>query len=694
MTSEFVSSACPHDCPSTCALEVERLDDYTIGKVRGAADNDYTLGVICDKVARYRERIHHPERLSHPLKRSGPKGSGRFEPISWDEALDEVAAAFKAAADEFGAEAVWPFHYAGTMGLVQRDGIHRFRHALGYSGLDETICVTLARMGWYAGVGKLWGTDARDMAQSDLIVIWGTNPVSTQVNVMTHVTKARKERGAKVVCVDPYRTGTAKAADIHLAVRPGTDGALACGVMHVLFREGFADRDYMARFTDDPERLEKHLETRTPAWAADITGLAEEDIVAFARLYGQTERSYIRVGYGFSRSRNGAANVHAVTCLPAVTGTWQHPGGGALYVQADLYNIDQTVIKGLDVVDPEVRILDMSRIGAVLTGDKGALKGGPPVKAMLIQNQNPAMVAPDSVKVLQGLKREDLFICVHEQFMTETAELADIVLPATMFLEHDDMYKGSGHPYLQVTKKVIEAPAECRSNHEVHCALAERLGAEHPGFAMSAWELMDQSLKASGLPGADDALKARWIDCSKSSDEMNFLNGFGHADGRFRFAPDWRALGQAHGTAWQAMPALPDHLDNIDAADKDHPFRLVTAPARRFLNSTFTETETSRTKEGRPTAFINPADCEALGLSDGERVRIGNRQGDVVVHVKPYEGQQPGVVVIESIWPNKAFVEGLGINALTSADSAPPAGGAVFHDTAVWLRAEPSGEGM
>ena len=232
MSSEFVSSACPHDCPSTCALEVERLDDHTIGKVRGAADNDYTRGVICDKVARYAERIHHPDRLGHPLKRIGPKGSGRFEQVSWEAALDEVADAFKSAAAEHGAEAVWPYHYAGTMGLVQRDGIHRLRHAMGYSSLDETICVTLAQKGWIAGTGALWGTDPREMAQSDLIVIWGTNAVSTQVNVMTHVSRARKARGAKVVCVDPYRTPTAKAADIHLALRPGTDGALACGVMH------------------------------------------------------------------------------------------------------------------------------------------------------------------------------------------------------------------------------------------------------------------------------------------------------------------------------------------------------------------------------------------------------------------------------------------------------------------------------
>jgi len=276
---------------------------------------------------------------------------------------------------------------------------------------------------------------------------------------------------------------------------------------------------------------------------------------------------------------------------------------------------------------------------------------------------------------------------VHEQFMTETAELADIILPATMFLEHDDMYKGGGHTYLQVTRKIIEPYAECRSNHDVICALAVRLGADHPGFTMTPWELIDQSLKASGLPGAEEALKARWIDCAKPADDMNFLNGFGHAGGRFRFAPDWAALGPAHAE----MPALPDHMETIEAASPDHPYRMVTAPARRFLNSSFTETETSRKKEGRPTILIHPADCRNLNLAEGDRVRIGNQRGDVVVHAKPFDGLQQGVVVVEGIWPNKAFIEGVGINALTGADPAPPAGGAAFHDTAVWLRADNGG---
>ena len=370
MSAEIVYSACPHDCPSTCALAIERLDARHIGRVRGAAEQSYTDGVICAKVARYAERVHHPDRLTRPLRRVGPKGSDAFEPISWDEALDATAEAFRRAAEAHGPEAVWPYYYAGTMGLVQRDGINRLRHAMKYSGEETTICTALVDAGWLAGVGAFRGPDPREMAKSDLIVIWGSNAASTQVNVMNHVSRARKTRGAKLVVVDPYRNRTAAVADMHLAVRPGTDGALACAVMHVLFAEGFADRDYMARHTDRPDRLEAHLATRTPAWAARITGLSEDEIVAFARLYGTTRRSYIRLGYGFSRVRNGAANVHAVSCLPSVTGAWRHEGGGAFYTNKGIYGLDKTLIEGLDVRDPSVRMLDQSRIGAVLTDRK------------------------------------------------------------------------------------------------------------------------------------------------------------------------------------------------------------------------------------------------------------------------------------------------------------------------------------
>jgi len=683
MIAEFVPSCCPHDCPSTCALEVERLDTHTIGKVRGASGNDFTAGVVCAKVANYKERIHHPDRLTRPLRRVGPKGEGKFEPISWDDALDEVADNFRKIADRHGPEAVWPYFFAGTMGLLQRDGINRLRHAMGYSGQDMTICTALCWSGWTAGTGALRGADPREIAEADLIVVWGGNPVSTQVNTMTHITRARKGRGAKLVVVDPYRTPTAEVADIHLALKPGTDGALACAVMHVLFAEGFADDDYLARFTDAPERLKQHLSTRTPAWAAAITGLTEDEIVSFARTYGTTKRSFIRVGYGFSRSRNGAVNMHAVSCLPAVTGAWQHRGGGAVHSNSGMYGIDQTQIMGLDVMDPSIRQLDMSRIGPILTGEEDSLLGGPPVHGMFMQNINPAEVAPETGKVLEGLRREDLFLCVHEQFMTATAKFADILLPATMFLEHEDFYKGGGHIYLQVTRKVIEPPGECRSNHDVINALGARLGADHPGFSMTAWELIDQSLKASGLPGADAAADMRWIDCSRPFEEAHFLNGFETPDGKFRFAPDWPAIGAEH----DQMPSLPDHLDVIDTADDRHPYRLVTAPARRFLNTSFTEMPSSQRKEGRPTLLLHPDVCAELGIEEGERVRVGNDKGSVVVHARPFDGLQTGVVVVEGIWPNAAFEEGVGINLLTSADRGLPNGGAVFHDTAVWLRA-------
>ncbi|KAA3627884.1 MAG: molybdopterin oxidoreductase family protein [Proteobacteria bacterium] len=682
MKSRIAYSACPHDCPSTCALEVELIDERTIGRIHGARANSYTAGVVCAKVARYAERVHHPDRLQTPLRRAGPKGSGQFEAISWDEALNEVAEALLKAERQHGGESIWPYYYAGTMGLVQRDGINRLRHAKRYAGQHKTICSTIARAGWTAGAGTIRGTDPREMAESDLIVIWGTNAVATQVNVMTHVARARKNCGAQVIVVDPYRNATAQTADRHIAVRPGTDGALACAMMQVLFEEGFADRDYLTRYTDDPARLEAHLATRTPKWASTITGLPAREIREFARIYGRAKRSFLRIGYGFTRSRNGAANLHAVSCLPAITGTWQHRGGGALYANSALYHWDTTLIDGTDVADPSIRQLDMTRIGAVLTGDRRDLGDGPPITAMLIQNTNPMTVAPDQNRVHQGFAREDLFVCVHEQFMTETARMADIVLPATTFLEHDDLYQAGGHTHLLVGLQAIEPLAEARSNHRVICDLAQRLGAEHAGFQMTARELIDATLSASGWPAVDQLGEHPWHDCALPFEEAHFLNGFGHADKRFRFAPDWQALGPLG----SAMPALPDHWAVTDEQNAEHPFRLVTAPARNFLNTSFTETPGSRSHEGRPEVMLHPDDAADLGIVEAAMVRVGNRQGEIRLHARLFDGLQRGVAIIESIWPNADFIDGRGLNTLTSADPAAPNGGGVFHDTAVWIR--------
>ena len=368
---EIRHSACPHDCPSTCALEVELLSDRRIGRVRGAKGHPYTAGVICAKVARYAERVHHPERLTQPLRRVGEKGVGRaaFEEISWEAALDTVAEVFLKAEQRLGSETVWPYFYAGTMGLVMRDGIERLRHAKRYSRQYSTICVTLADAGLLAALGGRRGSDSREIAQADVVVIWGGNPVHTQVNVMHHVARARKARGAKLVVVDPYRTATAEQADLHLMVKPGTDGALACAVIHVILAEGLADRDYLARFTDWDDELEAHFALCTPDWAAEITGVPAAQIVEFARLYGGTKRAFIRASHGFSRQRNGSVAMHAVLCLPSVTGAWAVEGGGALYANTAVFPLDKTLIEGLDRRDKSVRVLDQSRIGPILCGD-------------------------------------------------------------------------------------------------------------------------------------------------------------------------------------------------------------------------------------------------------------------------------------------------------------------------------------
>jgi anaerobic selenocysteine-containing dehydrogenase len=446
-------SVCPHDCPSACALEVELLDERTIGRVRGAKDNSYTLGVICEKVARYAERIHHPERLLYPLKRTGPKGSGQFMRVSWDEAMAEIAQRFTAIEKDFGSEAIWPYYYAGTMGLVMRDGIDRLTHAKSYSRMYGTFCIALSWPGYFAGTGRIAGVDPREMQKSDLIVVWGGNPVNTQVNVMTHIGIAKKNRGAKMACVDVYDTGTMKQADYKYIIKPGTDGALACAIMHVLFRDGYANWDYLRKYTDDPEGIEQHLHSRTPLWATDITGLSVEKIEELARLIGQTPKTYFRLGYGFSRSRNGAVNMHAVSCIPAITGAWLHEGGGALHSNSGIFKWNKRVITGRDVAKSNIRTMDQNRIGEILTGNPADLRGGPPVKALFIQNTNPVSVAADQNKVKQGFARDDLFTVVHEQFMTETAAMADIILPATMFLEHDDIYQGGGHQHIMFGRK-------------------------------------------------------------------------------------------------------------------------------------------------------------------------------------------------------------------------------------------------
>jgi anaerobic selenocysteine-containing dehydrogenase len=681
-------STCPHDCPSTCALDVEVLSPTRIGRVRGAKAHTYTAGVVCEKVARYAERVHHKDRLLHPMRRVGPKGSGQFEQISWDDALDITAEGLLAAERRYGSESVWPYFYAGTMGLVMRDGINRLRHAKRYAQQYSSICTSLAWAGYIAGTGRLTGSDPREMARSDQIVIWGTNAVNTQVNVMTHAARARKERGAKIIAIDIYRNGTIEQADFGLVIRPGTDGALACGVMHVLFREGYANLAYLAQYTDCPAEFEAHLKSRTPEWAAAITGLSVGDIETFARMVGKVQRTYFRLGYGFARQRNGAHNMHAALCIPAVTGAWLHEGGGAFNSNSGVFGWDKTLIEGLDRLDPSTRTFDQSRIGPVLTGDPADLKGGPPVAALFIQNTNPVEIAPEQKLVKQGFAREDLFVCVHEQFMTATARMADVLLPATMFLEHDDIYQGGGHQQIQLGLKLIDPPGECRNNHQVVAALANRVGASHPGFEMTPREMIDETLRASKHGTLAQLEEQRWLDCQPPFEESHFTKGFAWPDGKFRFRPQWASvpLGRKfdYGIADQ-IPPLPDHWDINEKADARHQFKLATSPARGFLNSSFNETPTSRNREGKPRAKMHPDDLATLGLADGDAIRMGNERGEISLWVERFDGVLPGVVIVEGVQPNTAFPDEAGINTLTSAFVPAPFGGAAFHDNHVWI---------
>jgi len=681
-------SACPHDCPSTCALDVEIVDAHTIGRVRGAQDDPYTAGVICEKVARYAERVHHPDRLTHPLRRVGAKGEGRWQRLSWDDAFDEIVARWQAIEAEFGPEAIWPYFYAGTMGHVQRDGINRLRHARGYSDQYETICIGSSWPGYLAGTGRIGGPNPELIGEADCVVIWGTNAVNTQVNVMTHAMRARKARGARIVAIDIYMNGTMEQADMPLLLRPGTDGALALGTMHVLLRDGLADRDFLARLTDFDAEVEAHIMRRTPEWAAAITGLGVAEIEAFAHLVGTTPQTFFRLGYGFSRQRNGSTNMHAALCVPAVTGAWRHRAGGAFLSNSGSIRLDKSLIEGKDM-GPAGRMLDMCEIGPILTGDTRALHGTTPVKALFIQNTNPANVAPEQALVRAGLQREDLFTVVHEQFMTETAELADIVLPATMFLEHNDYYRRGGHTRLLIGPKLIEPPGECRSNFAVVNELLCRLGADDLSLRLTDRQMVAETLRRSGHGELDEIEKTGFIDGAPSEAKARYADGFAFPDGRFRFRPAWAEVAKSKDYMWVVDPAtLPKFADWWDINEKvtaATPFRLATSPSRSFLNSTFTETAGSRRRQPQPRVLIRPDDAAWHGIADGATVRLGNHRGSVVLTAQLFDGMQQGVLVAEGIHPNRAHGGGQGINTLIGSDQIPPFGGAAFHDATVWI---------
>ncbi len=672
-------SVCPHDCPSCCSLVVT-VEDGRLTSVTGNPDHPFTQGVICGKVREYAERVHSPLRVLTPLRRVGPKGRGELAPISWDEAIDTIAARWRAIIDTDGAEAILPFSYAGSMGQVQYYAGHPLFHALGASRLDRSICVSTAYAGWRVTVGAVTGNDSEQMVGADLVVLWGVNASYSTINVMTLVKQARA-RGAHVIAIDPYRTPTAQQADEHLMVRPGTDGALALAVMHVLVAEGRVDRDYVARATLGFDRLVEHLPAYSPEAVAPIVGLDAETIVRFARRYGATPRTFIRIGIGLSRHDNGAMTCRTLACLPALTGAYADPHGGALLSTGGAYGFDYSVLERPDLMPtPAPRIINMIQLGRALTDPAMS----PPVRALYVYSSNPAAVCPDQTRVLRGLAREDLFTVVHEQVMTDTAHYADIVLPATTSMEHLDLYRSFGQLTLQLARPVVPAQGQAKSNWETIGLLARAMGAAEEHYARGDEGLIREFLAKgdASLRGVTWEQLARdgWVRVNLPRPYMPFANGAPTPSGKVEFYSAWMER--------QGLPALPTYVPLAEGPDNREltarfPLQCIVPPNRFFLNSSFSQSELLRRRQGAATAMLAVADAAARGIREGDSVRVESPRGAARFTARITDATRPGVVVIEGIWWHRFSPDGLGVNALTSDRVADLGGGPAFHSNLV-----------
>jgi anaerobic selenocysteine-containing dehydrogenase len=674
-------ATCPFDCPGACALEVEVSGEQLVS-IRGRRDHPFTQGIICGKVASYNE-IQDGPRVLVPMLRDGAKGDGRFRESTWEEALDQVATRLTAICEEHGPEAVLPFYYGGTMGIVQQKAIERLAGRAGFSRLGRSLCSSTTDLAWKAGVGAVIGPAPQEVAQSDLVILWGINAVSTHVNFMTFVKRARRQ-GARLIVIDPYRTRTARLADLHLQVRPGTDGALACALMSELIRHGAADRTYLERLSDFDAEMEAHLRERTPDWAAPITGLSASVIRNLAHTYATAERPFIRVGIGMSRQRNGAVNLHAISCLPTVKGVWPRVGGGALLGTDDAFaKLDDSAVRLPKWQDPRTRLLDMSQLGRWLTDEK--LR--PPVSALLVFNANPAGSCPDLVRVTRGLRRDDLFTVVHEQVMSDTARFADVLLPATTFLEHADLYRSYGQTTLQLAERILVPRGQARCNHDVVNDLAHRLGYNDEPFSRDTQQTIDAVLRDSGLPERAAFPEQGYIDLLPDEQTRHFRNGFPQPDRRFHFYPRWSD---------PAMPERPDHWpvnvrDQVDRAAR-FPLDFMAPPAHDVLNTTFTGTQRAARHHGPPCLLIHPTDAGERGIHQGDRVAVFNELARLTMTARLTDEVPPGLCLCESNHRAASFPEGVSLNALAHDHLSAPGGSPAFHDNRVQVEVLPAAE--
>jgi anaerobic selenocysteine-containing dehydrogenase len=664
---------CSHDCPDSCSVRVG-VQDGRIHSIAGDPEHPITRGFLCGKVNRYAERVYSPLRVPHPLRRIGKKGEGRFTRVSWNEALDEIATRFKSVAAQWGPEAILPYSYGGTIGRIGMDIGTPFFHRLGASRLARTICSAAAVVGQRMTTGVGVAADLEDVPKAKLILIWGINAVATHIHLMPFVKEARAN-GARVVVIDPYRTATARQADEYVAIRPGTDAALALGMVRHLVASGLHDRDFVERYTHGFPELCAAAEVYTPTHVEAITGVPASQIVGLAEAYGRERSSFIRMGLGISRHDNGGMIVRTIACLPALTGAWEAPGGGLLCYAWGGSCQNNAFLGSPWPGDPPARTVNMIKLGEALTELKD-----PPVHALYVYNSNPAAIAPEQARVQAGLMRDDLFTVVHEQMFTDTTDFADLVLPATTFMEHDDLISSYGHNYLQLSRAVIAPEGEARSNFDVFWDLARRFGFNTPPFTLSFDEVVSNLIKADARDSLDmEALfagKPVWL----PQPERSWRTGLNTPSGKFEFvSAQMVALG---------FPATPAHLPSPEGhLDNDrkrrYPLQLLTPPSQHFLNSTFGETPAGLRLEGPPRVKVHPADAHQRGLAAGQMCRVYNDRGECWLQCEVTEDVRPGVVVSESIWWPKLLRERKGINQLTSAAFTDLGESAQFHNALV-----------
>lgn len=678
---EIRHSVCALDCPDTCAVLVQ-VENGRAVKLQGDPKHPVTRGFLCGKVARYLEREYSPERLLYPQKRVGEKGSGRFQRISWDEALDTVAERLRGVAREFGPEAILPYSYAGTMGVLNNAGMdRRFFHRLGASRLDRTICSATGSAALMATLGNRYGTEPEQFRDAKLILAWAANIHGTNIHLWPFIVEARR-RGAKLYAIDPVKTRTAALADRHYSIHPGSDLALALGLAHVIIGERLYDADYVAKYTNGFDALKQRVAEYAPERVAALTGIAKEDVIGLAREYATTRPAAIRLNYGVQRSERGGAAVRAIVALPALTGSYRDVGGGVQLSTAQAFYFDKDALEMPELqkkstLGREARIVNMAELGKALTE-----LDQPPVKALVVYNSNPAAIAPNQNRVVKGMRRADLFTVVLEQFQTDTADYADIVLPVTTFLEHTDLYLAYGHYHVQMAKAAVEAPGEAKSNVEIFRELAKRMGFEEKCFEDSEEEMID-ALLGSGHPFLEGITRERLE--REHSARLNVApegepfvpfarGGFGTASGKCEFGAEGLEYTPPKESRW-----------GDEALRKKYPLELVSSKNDDSMNSTFgyrkaQDAETS-------VVYLHAADAEVRGIAEGDRVRVFNDRGSLLLKAAVRDDAEspvrPGVARAPSTrWPKKAM-DGRNANVLTSDGLSDMGGGPVFYSCLV-----------